>query len=85
MTENGKEASKSSKNGCRRMINGSLYLPIKQRNENDTRNGEWQEGKEQPRMANTTTKEKRMDVKTLLEAEGRSNKWQDASITGEKE
>ena len=40
MNKNGKEDSKKCENVYRKMINGSLYLLMKQRNENDKMNGE---------------------------------------------
>ena len=68
MTKNGKEMSKTVKNGCRKKINGNVYLIMDERNENDKRNGERQKRNEQPKMARTRTKGKRMDVNTLVEA-----------------
>ena len=69
MTKNGKEVNKKGENGYRRKISGSLYLLMEKRNENDKMNGEWQDRKDQPKMTSTRAKVKKMDVKTLMEAE----------------
>ena len=58
MTKNDKENSQKSKNGYRKKKNGSLYLLMEERNENDKRNGEWQEWKKQPKTVRTTAKGK---------------------------
>ena len=39
MAKNGKEASTKIENGYRKKINGSLYLPMEERNEYNKRNG----------------------------------------------
>ena len=83
-TENCKEVSKKRENGYRKKINGSLYLFIGERNENQERNGELQERKEQPKWQGLEEKEK-LDMKTLVESEGRKKTLEDTSITGEKE
>ena len=44
MAKIGKEASKKSKNGHRKMVKGSLYLIIEERNENDKRNRDGRRG-----------------------------------------
>ena len=58
MTKNGKEESNTNENGYLKKINKSLYLVMKERNENDKSNGEWQERKQQPKMARTRAKGK---------------------------
>ena len=57
-TENGKEVSKNRENGFRKEINGSLYLFMEERNENNERNRELQERKEQLKMARARGKGK---------------------------
>ena len=42
--------------------------------ENDKWNGQWQERKEQMKMARTRAKRKNMDVKALMEAEDKQRK-----------
>ena len=74
MTKNGKEASKQSKNGHRKKINGNLYLLTEESNENDKKNGEWQDRKEQLKMARTK-KEGKMYMKPFVETEDRKKNW----------
>ena len=53
---NFKEAREKSENGLRKKINGRLKLVMKEINEKDKRNREWQERKEQMKMARTRAK-----------------------------
>ena len=54
------------------------------RYKNDNRNGEWQETKEQLKMASTRVKEK-TDMKALVEADDRNKNSKGTRITAEKE
>ena len=58
---------------------------MEERNENDKTNREWQEWIEQPKIGRTSAKGENIDMKTLLEAEDRREKWHDTSISAKKE
>ena len=73
MNKNRKEMSKKIKHGYGKNIhvNGSLIpvLVMEEMNENEKRKGEWKGRKEQPKLTMSRAKRKRMNVKTLVEAE----------------
>ena len=85
MTRNGNEARKKSENGYRKNMKGSLYLLMVEGIEYDKRNGEWQERKEQWKVASTRNKGKTLSMKALVKAGDRKEKWEYTSITEEKE